>query len=326
MPFGLSVASALLLVVLAFLIATTVNTFAMEAAVLFTPAFLYVFPVVVAGFPSVEPNAAIGLALYVELFGYSSSVAAYWFRHQIDFHIAGKLLVITVPMAVLARFGSYLIPSNALMLLFGGLLLVLAFVLYEAHAHGPSVMDRVMEMPVTSLSREDLSRLSGTSVPDDYQARTRVTADAAENDGGSREGFHMEPLDTAMTVAGGALAGLVGIAVGELAQTMLTVRKRISVQLSTGTSALVLHVTVVAALITNVLLLRYAPAIAGEGFTVPFGVGTIAAIGCLFGGQMGAYLNNRMSEETVIYLLMTVYALVGVLVTVNTVLLGGAGH
>lgn len=53
MPFGLSVASALLLVVLAFLIATTVNTFAMEAAVLFTPAFLYVFPVVVAGFPTV---------------------------------------------------------------------------------------------------------------------------------------------------------------------------------------------------------------------------------------------------------------------------------
>ena len=31
-----------------------------------------------------------------------------------------------------------------------------------------------------------------------------------------------------------------------------------------------------------------APAIAGEGFTVPFGVGTVAAMGCLFGGQAGA--------------------------------------
>lgn len=229
-------------------------------------------------------------------------------------------------MAVMARAGSYLVPSDALMLLFGGLLLVLSFVLYEAHAHGPSVMDRVMEMPVTSLSREDLSRLSGTSVPEGYEARTRVTADAAESDSGSREGFHMEPIDTAMTVVGGALAGLVGIAVGELAQTMLTVRKRLSVQLSTGTSALVLHVTVVAALLTNVLLLRFAPAVAGEGFTVPFGVGTIAAIGCLVGGQMGAFLNNRLSEETVIYLLMTVYALVGVLVTFNTLVLGAGGH
>jgi hypothetical protein len=65
--------------------------------VLFTPAFLFVFPAIVPGFPSLSVNAAIGLALFVELFGYSSSVGAYWYRHQIDFNVATTLLAVTVP-------------------------------------------------------------------------------------------------------------------------------------------------------------------------------------------------------------------------------------
>ncbi|MDY7082817.1 MAG: sulfite exporter TauE/SafE family protein, partial [Halobacteria archaeon] len=102
---GIPLVGLLLLVLLGFVIATIVNTFAMEAAVLFTPAFLFVFPVVVTGFPSLSTNAAIGLAFFVELFGYSSSVAAYWYRHQIDFNVAAKILAITVPAAVVARVG-----------------------------------------------------------------------------------------------------------------------------------------------------------------------------------------------------------------------------
>ena len=191
-PVGL-----VLLVVLGFTIATTVNTFAMEAAVLFTPAFLFVFPVVVPGFPAVTVNAAIGLALFVELFGYSSSVAAYWYRHQIDFDIAAKLLAITVPVAVVARAGSYYVPSDLLMLGFGLLLVVLAVVLYEAHEHGPSVVDTVAGVYPTSdssgsspspssvvdrvVEKPELSLLA--VLDEEYEPRTRVwtdTHDAAE--------------------------------------------------------------------------------------------------------------------------------------------------
>ncbi|MFC6940836.1 sulfite exporter TauE/SafE family protein [Salinirubellus sp. GCM10025818] len=311
---GIPPVGLVLLVLLGFTIATTVNTFAMEAAVLFTPAFLFVFPRVVPGFPSIGVNAAIGLALFVELFGYSSSVAAYWFRHQIDFDVARKVLAITVPVAVVARVGSYAVPSTALMLAFGGLLVVLSVVLYESHEHGPSLMDALLEKPVSGLGLTD-------ELPDSYEPRTRALADGG-TEGAGRGSFHLEPLDTAMTVVGGALAGLVGIAVGELTQTMLTVRKKVPVGISTGTSAFVLHLTIVSALITNVALLRFAPSIAGEGFTVPFGVGIFVAIGCLFGGQMGAYLNSRLSEAAVIRMLMVAYFLVGVLVSVRTLFLG----
>jgi uncharacterized membrane protein YfcA len=316
--FGLPPSSVALLALSAFVIATVVNTFAMEAAVLFTPSFLYLFPFMIEGFPEVGVNGAIGLAIFVELFGYSSSVTAYWFRKQVDFHIALKLLVLTVPLAIAARVGAYLVPSTLLMVSFGGLLLLLSVVLYESHEHAPSFLEQLLEMPVTPLTLNDLNRISGEDVPDDYKPRTRFLANPGHEDGGSRDGFHLELFDYLITGVGGTLAGLLGIAIGELTQTMLTVRKNISIQLSTGTSAFVLHLTIVSALVTNIVLLLYAPHLAGEEFTVPFKIGSIAAVGCLFGGQAGAYLNNRLSEATIMNMLITAYALVGGFVIYRT--------
>ncbi|MFB6154007.1 MAG: TSUP family transporter [Halodesulfurarchaeum sp.] len=340
---GIPVAGLLTLVLLGFVIATTVNTFAMEAAVLFVPAFLFVFPLVVPGFPTLETNAAVGLALFVELFGYSSSVTAYWYRHQIDFHIAGRMLALTIPLAALARVGSYFAPSGLLMLGFGVLLLLLSIVLFESHEHGPSLVDTVMEKP-------EMSFLAAV-LEEEYEPRTRVldggheaaetppaesmggaasseaakgTGTAVVGDSDDGRDFHLEPFDMGMTAAGGVLAGLVGIAIGELTQTMLALRRRVPLRLSTGTAAFVLHATIVAALLSNIAVLQLLPSVAGAGFSVPFGIGLFVATGCLFGGQMGAYLNNRLSEERVMQMLITVYFLVGCLVTVRTVLLGTA--
>ncbi|MFB6140162.1 MAG: TSUP family transporter [Halosimplex sp.] len=341
---GIPASGLLTLVLLGFLIATTVNTFAMEAAVLFVPAFLFVFPVLVPGFPHLSANAAVGLALFVELFGYSSSVAAYWYRHPIDFNVAGKLLAITVPTAIVARAGSYYVPSTVLMVGFGVLLVALAVVLYESHEHGPSLVDTVAEKPELSLL---------AVLDEEYEPRTRVlsdTHDAEETppsatmggpaadatqratgrglvgDSDDATAFHLELPDVVITLLGGTLAGLVGIAIGELSQTMLALRRRVPLTLSTGTSALVLHVTVVSALAMNVALLTVAPSITGEGFTVPFLVGSFVATGCLFGGQVGAYLNNRLSESTVMVMLISVYFLVGLFVLFRTLVLGGGGH
>ncbi|MFB6106552.1 MAG: TSUP family transporter [Halobacteriaceae archaeon] len=332
------------LVLLGFTIATVVNTFAMEAAVLFVPAFLFVFPVLVPGFPHLAANAAVGLALFVELFGYSPSVAAYWYRHQIDFNVAATVLVLTVPTAVVARVASYAVPSDALMAGFGVLLLVLAVVLYGAHERGPSLVDAVAEKPELPLL---------AVLEEEYEPRTRLLTDthAAEEtppsealggaassvaqrpsgaalvgDGDDGTAFHLELPDVLATVLGGTLAGLVGIAVGELTQTMLALRRRVPLSLSTGTSALVLHVTIVAALLANVALLTVARGLTGEGFTVPFLVGSFVATGCLFGGQVGAHLNNRLPEMAVMAMLVAVYALVGAFVLVRTLVLGGGAH
>ncbi|MFB6152291.1 MAG: TSUP family transporter, partial [Haloarculaceae archaeon] len=220
----------------------------------------------------------------------------------------------------------------------------LAVVLYESHEHGPSVVDAVAEKPELSLL---------AVLDEEYEPRTRVMTDTHDvvetppsdamggpassaderpngtvvmGDGSDGTVFHLELPDVLITVLGGTLAGLVGIAIGELTQTMLALRRRVPLKLSTGTSALVLHVTIVAALAMNVALLRFAPSVTGDGFTVPFLIGSFVATGCLFGGQVGAYLNNRLPESAVMVMLIAVYFSVGLFVVFRTLVLGGGGH
>ncbi|ODR82364.1 hypothetical protein BG842_01225 [Haladaptatus sp. W1] len=299
LPLGFSPTGLAFFVLLTFLIATTVNTFAMEAAVLFTPAFLFVYPELVPAFPDLALQGAIGLALFVELFGYTSSVSAYWFRGQVDWTVAKAVLAVSVPVAIVARAVSYFVPSAALKVLFGGMLLVLSFVLYLSHRDGKSLGDLV-----------DASRLFGDS------SRIRT-------DGGTPDSSQFDRFDRTIAGVGGAMAGLVGIAIGELAQTLLTVRKNVSIRISTGTSALILHGTIVSALVANLLLLRYAPeSFSGHNFTVPFEFGLVAGVTCAVGGQTGAFLNSRVPEHRTVQTMTVVYSLVGVFTLVRVFVLG----
>lgn len=141
----------------------------------------------------------------------------------------------------------YRARATALKLLFGGMLFVLAAVLFEAHRHGSAIAGTPLE------------RFAGGD-------------DELRSDGGTPVPTPMDGVDRVVAGFGGAMAGFVAIAIGELTQTLLTVRKRVSVRVSTGTSAAVLHGTIVAALVTNLLLLRYAPpSFRGHEVTVPFG-------------------------------------------------------
>jgi uncharacterized membrane protein YfcA len=302
LPLGFSPTGLACFVLLTFLIATTVNTFAMEAAVLFTPAFLFVYPKLVPAFPDLALQGAIGLALFVELFGYTSSVLAYWFRGQVDWGVARAVLAVSVPVAIIARAVSYFVPSAALKVLFGGMLLALSAVLYLSHRDGKSLGDWV-----------DESRLSGMLSRDSTRLRT---------DGGTRA-TQLDRFDRTIAGVGGAMAGLVGIAIGELAQTLLTVRKNVSIRISTGTSALILHGTIVSALAANLVLLRYAPeSFSGHDFTIPFEFGLVAGVTCAVGGQTGAFLNSRVPEHRTVQTMVVVYSLVGMFTLVRVFALG----
>lgn len=332
MPLGYPVWDLVLLVGVSLAICITVCTLAMEAAVLFTPAFLFVFPRIVTGFPPLTVNEAIGLSLFVEFFGYTSSVSGYWFRDQIDFNAAARILAITIPLAVLARIGSYFVPSSSLLALFGLLLIGLAVVLYYSHEHGGT---RGCMLCGDTLALKEgkgdtdyccTPQAEGTGITDggqpDYAPRT--TFRNREIDG---EPLIFDLADKAIKGLAGVLAGLLGIAVGELTNTMLTVRKRLPVQLAVGTAAFVLHVTILAALLTNLAILRIQPpGLDVGGFAIPLGVGAILAPTVVVGGQVGSFLNAKMSEETAIRVMIVAYMLVGLFVLGRILVLGGATH
>lgn len=293
MIFGFGLLGLFVMVTLSLAICTTVCALSMEAAVLFTPAFLFLFPTLILGFPQISPNEAIGLALTIEIFGYTSSVAGYWFRRQIDFTIAGKALVFTMPLAALARLVSYFMPARGLLLAFGFVLIGLAAILYRAHRR--SKASRMDYHPKIYLFKSSNPRRSSA--------------------------FHPGKLDRLILFVGGAFAGLVGIAIGEISNTLLTVRKQIPVKISIGTSALILHLTILSALVTNLLILNVAPAaFQAEQIVIPWRVAAIIAPVVVVGGQIGALLNNRLKGPTIVWALIVAYMLVGFLVLGRTLL------
>lgn len=341
MILGFSPVDLLLFLFLSLLICITVCALAMEAAVLFTPSFLFVFPVLFPSFPVLSVNEAIGLAFVVEFFGYSSSVSGYWYRGQIDFTIAKALLAVTIPLAVVGRVGSYFVPDEGLLFAFGLLLVGLAWAMYRYHPDDESRPCLLCGDAIVPLLGNDtdpeasdpdrVSRDGGRPVDPAGSSGATGAADA----GGYRprlslfdpgedvsRTFPLDWVDRAIVATAGMFAGLVGIAIGEISNTFQSVRKDVPIKLSTGTSALVLHLTILTALVTNLVIIGLDPAFLGDdGIAIPWLIGAMLAPVVIFGGQIGSLLNNRLADHTVVRTLIVAYGLVGLFVIGRVVLL-----
>lgn len=287
MILGFTPGEVLIIVAVALAICTTVCTLAMEAAVLFSPAFLFLFPALIPSFPHITPNEAIGLAIAIEFFGYTSSVTGYWLRGQIDFAIAAKALTYTVPLAVMARAVSYFVPAPVLLLLFGLLLVGLAVALHRMHGRSHDA-------------------LAGYR-PRAYLLKPEPAASFSR--------WRPDGADRLILGAAGTFAGLIGIAIGEISNTFLATRKKLPLKISTGTSALILHVTILSALAMNLIILNVSPDLfRAKRIAIPWGVAAIIAPVVILGGQIGAFINSRLKETTILRGLVAVYLLTGLIV------------
>ncbi len=127
--------------------------------------------------------------------------------------------------------------------------------------------------------------------------------------------FRPNGLDRLILLSAGAFAGLLGIAIGEISNTFLTVRQKIPIKISTGTSALILHLTILSALAMNLIILNVNPSFFhAEQIAIPWRVAAIIAPVVLVGGQIGSFINSRLTDRTIMQVLITVYTLVGIFV------------
>ncbi|MBI4513693.1 MAG: sulfite exporter TauE/SafE family protein [Gemmatimonadetes bacterium] len=316
MILGFSPADLALFIAISLAICITVCTLAMEASVLFVPAFVFLFPHLTGGFPELTPNEAIGLAITVEFFGYTSSVTGYWLRRQVDFRIAGNLLAFTLPLAIAGRLASYFVPSQGLLIVFGLLLLGLAAILYRAYRSGPKHTCLLCGDSITKIRQEKAAALAQAARGSPaYRPRRRLFG---RGERGPETRFPLNRLDRAIAGSAGAFAGLVGIAIGEISNTFLTVRKGIPIKISTGTSALVLHVTILAALLANLAILKAGPSfVHAEEIAIPWRIAAILAPVVVAGGQIGSFLNHRLNERTLLRTLLAAYPTIGLFVLVR---------
>jgi uncharacterized membrane protein YfcA len=287
--FELTLVDAVLLAVVSLAICVLTTSLAVESAALFLPGFLVGFPLLLPSFPAVSPNEAIGLVLVIMFFGQTSALAAYLYRGQVRRRLAGTVLLVTVPLAAAGRVVSYFVPGGLLLVVFAVLVLVLSAVVYRA----------------------------ARTTPDDVE--THDCATAAVADATTTRSHRDRSERVAFTVGdwlafgvGGLVGGLTGFATGEVTNTRLHASKGVPLKLSTGTSTLVLYLTLASANLVNVTIL-HTGAFGVEGtVSPPWGVAVVVAPVVLVGGQVGPYLNSRLDEATITNCLLATYALVGV--------------
>lgn len=291
MFFGFGLGEVVVILVVSLCLCALATSLAMESIALFLPTFLLVFPALLPNFPALTANDAIGLTLIIMFFGQTSTLSGYWYRGQVDLRIATAAVSITIPLAVFGRFGTYLVPEWVLLVLFAVLLFGLAAVIARYHGHEPA---------------------ADAATPDGGR-ETPHTSNGCERDLDSRAvRVVFDRTDRLAYGVGGLLGGGLGFATGELSNTTLTVRNAVPVSISTGTSTLVLYLTVLTANVTNLLIVYHVPIGTASEVTVPWGVAAIAAPAVLVGGQLGSFFNDRLPSRAIIGLLVASYVVVGV--------------
>merc|ERR1711904_396496 len=78
------------------------NLVGIGGAAFFAPFFIIGLPLVGRDYELRSPLAAVAISLCVELCGFSSGIAGYIRRGLIDFKLAAKFIILTVPASLLA--------------------------------------------------------------------------------------------------------------------------------------------------------------------------------------------------------------------------------
>jgi uncharacterized membrane protein YfcA len=207
-----------------------------------------------------------------------------------------------VPFAVVGVFLRFLVPQESLLIVFGLVLVGLAFIIFRAYQGeirhtcllcGDSLAMKFMENEEDGADEPDIKALGD-------EAARNLTYDR---------------LDQGIVSIAGVFAGLVGVAIGEISNTFLSVRKGVPVKVATGTAALILHITILSALVANLFIIwTEFDFLHAESIDIPWRIAFIIAPVVIMGGQIGAMINSRLSDKALVRALMTAYTAVGLFV------------
>jgi uncharacterized membrane protein YfcA len=283
------------------IIAITANTLAIEGAVIFTPAFLLLFPAVSGDFPELTANEAIGVSLLIMFFGTASASLGYVRQQVVDFRLAAKLLVITLPLAVLSRSVAFLVPPLLLFIVFGAVLFLLAcIVLRSIMMHGKSNSGTV-----DAKNRSDIDAAS------DVLETELVTRDGRKY----RYSARFNWLDLGLTGAGGLLVGLIGVGVGALVNTTLIIRHGLPVRIAVATTVIVVSATVLAGSMANLVM----ASLTGQAVAFEWSLVIMAVPGVIVGGQIAPHIAARCSELALKISLILLFAIMSSIMIVRGV-------
>jgi uncharacterized protein len=236
-----------------------------SGTVLFVPLYTMVFPLL--GY-HLEPVQAVEVSLITEIFGFMSSVSAFWRAGFIDFQISWFAVMLAAPLAIAGGLVSHLLPANILLAVIG-----LALVGFGYLMVGESAEHHLVE----SVGAPEPA---GPKIKEHRDRHGRVYRYRLLNDRwrAAAAGF------------GGVLQGLVGFSAGELS-TVEQVLRGMPVRIAAGNSHLIIFAAAISAAFTHLSVS------AAQGTTVPWNIIAACAPAVLIGGQFAGLLAGRIPQE-----------------------------
>jgi uncharacterized membrane protein YfcA len=261
--------------------ATAISTLAMSSgvggAILFSPLFMLVL--------ELPPPVAIGTALLTQIFGVGSGAYAYRQRRCIDYRIAGRLLLTTVPGAVIGVLAAGVIDGETLRRLFAIGLIVIGIQFFRSYRQ-----ERRTSPPLPGADRE-------------------IPVPGHASDLPHRHALYRPRLASLLGAGGGALLGSISVGLAELLEYHFIVLCRLPSAVAVGTSVAVLFVTTLVAATGHLY-----------GFVTHAPPGTLTAVwqvvvftipGVMLGGQVGPWLQTRLDPLTVRLGMTTIFCALG---------------
>jgi len=241
------------------IVATIAMTFGIGGAVLFSPVFIILFPLVHV--TPLDPANAFGAALLTEVAGFASGFIGYYRKKLIDFKTAKYFLMIGVPLVIVGTIIKRSINAALLTMAFAAGMLFLASYVY---------------------------RMSKNTEIDTSQGMLRSIVDA---EGTVHEYLVCNQSEGGLLAGIGSLTtGMISVGIGETVVSTLRGRCNLPMGVAAGTSVFVVIIVVLSSAVVDIM-------IAGID-AIPWTLVMFTIPGVLIGGQIGSHTSSKVSEHT----------------------------
>lgn len=282
-------------------IATTAMLSGIGGAAMFIPIFVIIFPILGPEYP-LPTAAAIGTALFTEVFGFSSGFIGYYRKKLIDFRSAIPFFCVSIPVAIVGAILLAVLKDQETLLkgAYAVLMLVLCPVILR---HTPP---------------KEMYIQGGAEGPSEDHREVRVVTDRVGHTYTFRKP-RMGLLGTGITSLGAFLTGLLGVGIGEVIVPQLVKRNHVPVAVAAATSVFVVIITIASASFTQVAALIAA----GGVNAIPWNLVCYTVPAVIIGGQIGPWLQGRIAQRTMERAIAILFGIIGL--AMSYIVLKGLG-
>lgn len=281
----------------AILVATSAMLSGIGGAAMFAPIFLIIFPLLGPEYPFESLAAAIGVALFTEVFGFSSGFVGYYRKGLIDFRSALPFIAVGVPIGIIGAILLNVLSEyeEVLRAAYGSLMLVLFYVIIKVHEPGKEKAGAQIEVAsMDANSAKNGSRGTRTITARDGTTYTYETP--------------LQGRGAAATGLGAFLTGLLGVGIGEVIMPQLVKANKVPIPVAAATSVFAVIIVVASASFTQISAL-----IAHGGINaVPWNVVIYTIPAVIIGGQIGPRLQGKIKQRTMEKAIAYLFFVIGI--------------